>query len=75
MSSAIRSRPRRYGIGVSRILLLPIGGMAEFDSIPRQPRRELLITLAGPAVNFAIVLVLWPLVSAPPGWLRRRDSR
>lgn len=60
---------RRYGIGVSRILLLPIGGMAEFDSIPRQPRRELLITLAGPAVNFAIVLILWPLVTAPSGWM------
>ncbi|MGH7945507.1 MAG: site-2 protease family protein, partial [Opitutaceae bacterium] len=31
----------RYGIGVRRILLMPIGGMAEFDSIPRQPVREL----------------------------------
>jgi Zn-dependent protease len=51
---------RRFGINVSRILLLPIGGMAEFDSIPRQPRRELLITLAGPAVNFALVLLLLP---------------
>ena len=51
---------RRFGIGVSRILLLPIGGMAEFDSIPRQPSRELLITLAGPAVNFAIALILLP---------------
>lgn len=53
---------RHYGIGVSRILLLPIGGMAEFDSIPRQPRRELLITLAGPAVNFAIALVTGPFL-------------
>jgi Zn-dependent protease len=53
---------RRYGIGVSRILLLPIGGMAEFDSIPRQPRRELLITLAGPAVNFALVLITGPFL-------------
>ena len=51
---------RRFGIGVSRILLLPIGGMAEFDSIPRQPRSELLITLAGPAVNFALVLLMGP---------------
>lgn len=49
----------RYGITVPRILLLPIGGMAEFDGIPRQPRRELLITLAGPAVNFAIAGLLW----------------
>jgi Zn-dependent proteases len=48
-----------FGIGVRRILLMPIGGMAEFDSIPRQPSRELLITLAGPAVNFVIAGVLW----------------
>jgi len=50
---------RHFGVGVSRILLMPIGGMAEFDSIPRQPSRELLITLAGPAVNFAIAGLLW----------------
>jgi Zn-dependent protease len=59
---------RRYGIGVSRILLLPIGGMAEFDSIPRQPRRELLISLAGPAVNFSIVLVLLLVLPWPRNW-------
>jgi Zn-dependent protease len=59
---------RRYGIGVSRILLLPIGGMAEFDSIPRQPRRELLISLAGPAVNFSIVLLLLLFLPWPKDW-------
>ncbi len=59
---------RRFGIGVSRILLLPIGGMAEFDAIPRQPRRELLITLAGPAVNFAIVLFLLPWMPVARLW-------
>jgi len=53
---------RHFGIGVRRILLMPIGGMAEFDSIPRQPSRELLITLAGPAVNFAIAALLWNFV-------------
>lgn len=57
-----------YGIGVRRILLMPIGGMAEFDDIPRQPIREFLITLAGPAVNFVIAGVLWALVRLPPGW-------
>lgn len=49
----------RFGIGVRRILLTPLGGMAEFDSIPRQPRLELLITLAGPAVNFVIAGLCW----------------
>jgi Zn-dependent protease len=53
-----------YGIGVRRILLMPIGGMAEFDHIPRQPCRELLITLAGPAVNFVIAAILWLLLPA-----------
>jgi len=48
-----------FGIGVRRILLMPIGGMAEFADIPRQPLREFLITIAGPAVNFAIVALLW----------------
>jgi len=52
-----------YGIGVRRILLMPIGGMAEMDDIPRQPVRELLITLAGPAVNFVIAGVLWGVLT------------
>jgi Zn-dependent protease len=59
---------RRFGIGVRRILLMPIGGMAEFDSIPRQPSRELLITLAGPAVNFVLAALLWAVVPFPAGW-------
>lgn len=53
---------RRYGVRVPRILLLPIGGMAEFDRIPRQPTAELLITIAGPAVNFVLAILLLPLV-------------
>lgn len=53
---------RRYGVRVPRILLMPIGGMAEFDRIPRKPTAELLITAAGPAVNFLLVALLLPLV-------------
>jgi Zn-dependent protease len=58
----------RFGIGVRAILLMPIGGMAQFDRIPRLPAQELLITVAGPAVNFAIAGVLWVAVRFPPGW-------
>jgi Zn-dependent protease len=50
---------RRFGIGTRRILLLPIGGMADMEEIPRQPSREILMTLAGPAVNFVIAGALW----------------
>jgi len=48
----------RCKIRVPRILLLPIGGMAEFDRIPRQPRQEIGIALAGPAVNLVILYFL-----------------
>lgn len=54
---------RRFGIRVPRILLLPIGGMAEFESIPREPAKEIAIALAGPAVNFVLVGLL--LLVAP----------
>ena len=54
----------RFGVQVPRILLLPIGGMAELDDMPREPRREILIAVAGPAVNVVIVAVL----SLVAGW-------
>ncbi len=57
---------RRYGIGVSRILLLPIGGVAEFDGIPREPGREVVISLAGPAVNFVLAALLWLVLRVLP---------
>jgi len=59
---------RRFGVKVPRILLLPIGGMAEFDHIPRRPSAELLITAAGPAVNFAIFGALAVLFGLPKGF-------
>jgi Zn-dependent protease len=60
---------RRYGVKVPRILLLPIGGMAEFDRIPRNPRHEILIALAGPAVNLALVIAFFAVgVRFPAGW-------
>ncbi|HEY0947489.1 MAG TPA: site-2 protease family protein [Opitutaceae bacterium] len=59
---------RHFGVEVPRILLLPIGGMAEFDSIPRKPGSELLIALAGPAVNFALVSLLLVAGALPGFW-------
>lgn len=56
---------RHYGIRVPRILLLPIGGMAQFERIPRSPRQEILISLAGPAVNFVLVCLILPFANWP----------
>jgi stage IV sporulation protein FB len=57
---------RAFGVITPYVTLLPIGGVAQLERIPEEPREEFLIAIAGPAVNVVIAAALIAFAGASP---------
>lgn len=53
---------RRFGIETNEITLLPVGGISNYERLPKNVKEEILISMAGPAVNLAIAGLLLPFI-------------
>jgi Zn-dependent protease/CBS domain-containing protein len=58
---------QHYGAEVDSITLLPIGGVSLLKKMPEEPRKEMWVSLVGPASNIVIAAVLFVVLELIPG--------
>lgn len=54
---------KRFNFKTKYITLLPIGGLAQMEKLPDDPKQELLVAIAGPMVNVVLAIILGFVVS------------
>lgn len=54
---------KRFNFKTKYITLLPIGGLAQMEKLPDDPKQELLVAIAGPMVNVVLAIILGLVVS------------
>jgi Zn-dependent protease len=64
---------RRFGIQTRDITLLPIGGVAQLERMPQDPRQSFWVALAGPLSSLGLAAVLY-IVLWVSGSLQPLDS-
>ena len=52
---------QRYGVNIKSITLFVIGGVAQMEDIPKEPRMEAKISAAGPALSLSIGVVSYAI--------------
>jgi Zn-dependent protease len=51
-----------YQVKIEKITLMPFGGIASMEKIPEEPEKELMISLAGPGLNFLLAGLSYVLI-------------
>ena len=50
---------RRYGTKIRSITMFVLGGVAQMEEIPKEPRKEAKVSAAGPAFNLSIGIITY----------------
>ncbi|MBM3253441.1 MAG: CBS domain-containing protein [Candidatus Omnitrophica bacterium] len=59
------SLARYFGINVKEMVLLPIGGVSQIEELPKDPKKEIIISIAGPFVSFFFAFIFYIVAKGP----------